>query len=242
MAVSLICEHKDELAGVSVAPLQRVITSEPGFLEAAREIKREFGMPLIFDEVVTGFRFAYGGAQELSGVTPHLCALGKVIGGGYPLSAVAGREAFMKYFDADEVGVENTVKKIRTLSGNPVAAAAGLATLEILKKPGTFEQLFATGQRFMNGLTGLIATHGVRGQVRGVPPMFDILFTDADVTVYRGAAQSISAKLEVFNEQVLRGVLLKRDNKFYVSTAHTAKGIEEAPAICEIALAAVAKV
>ena len=94
----------------------------------------------------------------------------------------------------------------------------------------------------MNGLTELIATLEVRVQVRGVPPMFDILFTDADVTVYRGAAQSNSAKLEIFNEQVLRGVLLKRDNKFYVSTAHTAKGIEDAPAICDIALAAVAKV
>ncbi|MDP6897157.1 MAG: aminotransferase class III-fold pyridoxal phosphate-dependent enzyme, partial [Rhodospirillales bacterium] len=154
-AVSLIYEHQDELAGVIVEPLQRMIPPEPGFLEALREVTQELGMALIFDEVVTGFRFAYGGAQELYGVTPDLCALGKVIGGGYPLSAVAGREAFMKYFDASEVGAENAVKQIGTLSGNPVAAAAGLATLEILKQPGTFEHLFATGQRFMDGLTSL---------------------------------------------------------------------------------------
>ena len=170
-----------------------------------------------------------------------MCALGKVIGGGYPLSAVAGREAFMKYFDAGEVGAENAVKQIGTLSGNPVAAAAGLATLEILKQPGTFEHLFATGQRFMDGLTSLIAKHSVKGQVRGVPPMFDILFTDVDVKDYRGAAQSNGAKLKVFNEQVLAGGLLKGDNKFYVSTAHTVDDIDEALVICDSALAAVAK-
>ena len=240
-AVSLIYEHQDELAGVIVEPLQRMIPPEPGFLEALREVTQELGMALIFDEVVTGFRFAYGGAQELYGVTPDLCALGKVIGGGYPLSAVAGREAFMKYFDAGEVGAENAVKQIGTLSGNPVAAAAGLATLEILKQPGTFEHLFATGQRFMDGLTSLIAKHSVKGQVRGVPPMFDILFTDVDVKDYRGAAQSNGAKLKVFNEQVLAGGLLKGDNKFYVSTAHTVDDIDEALVICDSALAAVAK-
>ena len=240
-AVSLIREHQDELAGVIVEPLQRMIPPEPGFLEALREVTQACGMALIFDEVVTGFRFAYGGAQELYGVTPDLCALGKVIGGGYPLSAVAGREAFMKYFDAGEVGAENAVKQIGTLSGNPVAAAAGLATLEILKQPGTFEHLFATGQRFMDGLTSLIAKHSVKGQVRGVPPMFDILFTDVDVKDYRGAAQSNGAKLKVFNEQVLAGGLLKGDNKFYVSTAHTVDDIDEALVICDTALAAVAK-
>jgi len=152
---------------------------------------------------VTGFRFAYGGAQELYGVTPDLCALGKVTGGGYPLSAVAGREEFMKYFDAQEVGMEKAVKQIGTLSGNPVATAAGLATLEILQTPGTFENLFSTGQKLMDGLTALIAKYGVKGQVRGVPSMFDILFTDADVKDYRSAAQSNSSKLKVFNEQVL---------------------------------------
>ena len=219
-----------------------MIPPEPGFLEALREVTQEFGMPLIFDEVVTGFRFAYGGAQELYGVTPDLCALGKVISGGYPLSAVAGRKTLMKYFDANEVGVENAVKQIGTLSGNPVAAAAGLATLEILKKPGTFEQLFTIGQKFMDGLTELIAKHGVKGQVRGVPPMFDILFTDVNVKDYRGAAQSNSAKLQVFNEQVLLGGLLKGDNKFYVSTTHSTEDIDKALAICDNALAAVAKV
>ena len=90
----------------------------------------EHGIPLIFDEVVTGFRFAYGGAQEYYGVTPDLCTLGKVIGGGFPLAAIAGREDIMAHFDRGKVGDDRFLMQIGTLSGNPVAAAAGLATLE----------------------------------------------------------------------------------------------------------------
>jgi len=239
-AVSLIREHQDELAGVIVEPLQRMIPPEPGFLEALRDATRECGMALIFDEVVTGFRFAYGGAQELYGVVPDICALGKVIGGGYPLAAVAGGDDFMKYFDAAEVGAENAVKQIGTLSGNPVAAAAGLATLQILKRDGAYDDLFAAGRQFMDGLTALFAKHGLAAQVLGEPPMFDILFTDAPVTDYRGAAQSDGAKLKLFNDQVLAGGLLKGDNKFYVSTAHTGADIAEALDICDRAVAAVA--
>jgi len=239
-AVGLIREHADELAGVIVEPLQRMIPPAPGFLEALRDATTAHGMALIFDEVVTGFRFAYGGAQERYGVVPDLCALGKVIGGGYPLAAVAGRDAFMKYFDAGEVGAENAVKQIGTLSGNPVAAAAGLATLEILKRDGTYDNLFATGQRFMDGLTALFAKHGVTAQVRGEPPMFDILFTDAEVTDYRSAATSDGRKLTLFNQHVLAGGLLKGDLKFYVSTVHTAADIDAALEICDTAIAAVA--
>jgi len=109
-AISLIREHQDELAAVIVEPLQRMIPPEPGFLVALREVTLECGIALIFDEVVTGFRFAYGGAQEFYGVTPDLCALGKIIGGGYPLSAVAGKNQFMKYFDAEEVGIDYAVR------------------------------------------------------------------------------------------------------------------------------------
>src|SRR5690606_41023208 len=97
-------------------------------------VTQEYGIPLIFDEVVTGFRFAYGGAQELYGVVPDVCTLGKIVGGGYPLSAVAGRADIMKHFDRAQVGDEGFMPQIGTLSGNPVAAVAGLKTLEILKR------------------------------------------------------------------------------------------------------------
>ncbi len=241
-AEALIREHEHALAGVIVEPLQRMIPPEPGFLQTLRDITQECGIALIFDEVVTGFRFAYGGAQELYGVTPDLCALGKVIGGGYPLSAVAGRDKFMKYFDPEEVGHTHAIKQIGTLSGNPVAAAAGLATLKVLQQPGTYERLFRNGQLFMDGLTALFDKHGVAAQVRGVPPMFDILFTPDEVRDYRGAAKSDKVSLKTFNEQVLAAGLLKGDNKFYVSTAHTPADIEQALDICDTALGIVAAV
>jgi len=241
MATGLIREHADELGGVIVEPLQRMIPPEPGFLEALREATQEAGVPLIFDEVVTGFRFAYGGAQEYYGVVPDLCALGKVVGGGYPLSAIAGRADIMACLDPAAAQPGHVVKQVGTLSGNPVAAAAGLATLDVLKRDGTYEALFATGQRFMDGLTALLAKHGIPGQVRGVPPMFDILFVDgAEVTDYRGAMQNDAAATKLFNQRTLARGLLKGDNKFYVSTVHSEADIDEALEICDAALAEVA--
>jgi len=115
MAASLISEHRDELAGVIVEPFQRLIPPQPGFLEALREETAKHGIPLIFDEVVTGFRFAYGGAQEYYGVTPDICTLGKIIGGGFPLAAIAGREKYMRHFDRGLVGDDEFLMQIGTL-------------------------------------------------------------------------------------------------------------------------------
>ena len=240
-AISLIREHQDELAAVIVEPLQRMIPPEPGFLPALRQVTLECDIALIFDEVVTGFRFAFGGAQEFYGVTPDLCALGKIIGGGYPLSAVAGKNSFMKYFDAEEVGRDSAVRQIGTLSGNPIAAVAGLATLNVLKRPSIYKRLFQVGQQFMDGLTDLFSKHHIAAQVRGVPPMFDILFTNVEVTDYRSAAKSDSAKLKIFNEHLRMGGVLKGDNKFYVSAAHSGEDIAQALEICDMALTAVAE-
>jgi glutamate-1-semialdehyde 2,1-aminomutase len=121
-AAAMVREHRDELAGVILEPFQRIIPPMPGFLEGLRKITTEHGVPLIFDEVVTGFRFAYGGAQEYYGVVPDLCTLGKVIGGGFPLAAIAGQAEIMAHFDRDRVGDEGFLMQIGTLSGNPVAA------------------------------------------------------------------------------------------------------------------------
>ena len=106
--------------------------------------------------MVTGFRLAYGGAQEYYGVVPDLCTLGKVIGGGFPLAAIAGRAEIMAHFDRGAVGDEGFLMQIGTLSGNPVAAAAGLATLEILRRPGAYDRLFATGRELMRNLDDLL--------------------------------------------------------------------------------------
>ena len=132
---SLIREHQDDLAGVIVEPFQRLIPPAPGFLQGLRKITAELGIPLIFDEVVTGFRFAYGGAQEYYGVTPDLCTLGKIMGGGFALAAVAGRADMMAHFDRAAVADEDFLMQVGTLSAAPVSAVAGLATLDVLKRP-----------------------------------------------------------------------------------------------------------
>ena len=142
VVAGLVREHKDELAGVIVEPFQRIIPPAPGFLEGLRKITAENGVVLIFDEVVTGFRLAYGGAQEYYGVVPDLCTLGKVIGGGFPLAAIAGRAEIMAHFDRSAVGDDGFLMQVGTLSGNPVAAAAGLATLEILQAAGSLRAHF----------------------------------------------------------------------------------------------------
>ena len=220
-AAGMIREHADELAGVIVEPLQRMIPPKPGFLESLREVTKEAGVPLIFDEVVTGFRFAYGGGQEYYGVTPDLCALGKVVGGGYPLAAIAGTEEFMSVFDGAEVEASRAVKQIGTLSGNPVAAAAGLATLEVLRQPGAYERIFETGSKLMEGLSASLAKHNVEATVAGAPPMFDIVFKAGELTNYRDTLGADAAKSKAFNAGLLEHGILKGDNKFYVSLAHT---------------------
>ncbi|HSI02459.1 MAG TPA: aminotransferase class III-fold pyridoxal phosphate-dependent enzyme, partial [Reyranella sp.] len=118
MVESLIREHKDELAGVIVEPFQRLLPPQPGFLQGLRKVTQEHGIPLIFDEVVTGFRFAYGGAQEYYGVTPDLCTLGKIVGGGYALAAIAGRADIMAHFDRLAMADEDFLFQVGTLSGN----------------------------------------------------------------------------------------------------------------------------
>ena len=176
MVESLIREHKDELAGVIVEPFQRLLPPAPGFLQALRRITAEHGIPLIFDEVVTGFRFAYGGAQEYYGVTPDLCTLGKIVGGGYALAAIAGRADIMRHFDKLEVPEEDFLFQVGTLSGNPIAAVAGLATLDVLKQPGVYEQVFRTGRTLMSALSEILRKAGIKATVVGEPPLFDVLF------------------------------------------------------------------
>jgi glutamate-1-semialdehyde 2,1-aminomutase len=218
---SLVREHKDELAGVIVEPFQRLIPPAPGFLEALRTLTADNGIPLIFDEVVTGFRFAYGGAQEYYGVVPDICTLGKVIGGGFPLAAIAGRDEIMSRFDRNAAGEENFVFQVGTLSGNPVAAAAGLATLEILKLPGTYERLFATGRELMDMLKELLKRAGFEAQVIGVPPLFDVVFTAGELHDYRGVLRGDAEMLRQFNTLLRERGILKGESKYYISLAHT---------------------
>jgi glutamate-1-semialdehyde 2,1-aminomutase len=238
MAVSLIHEHHNELGGVIVEPFQRLLPPKPGFLQALRDACTEHGIPLIFDEVVTGFRFAYGGAQEFYGVTPDLCTLGKIIGGGFPLAAIAGREDIMSLFDRGKVGDEKFLTQIGTLSGNPVAAVAGLATLEILRRPGAYEKVFATGRELMAGFTSLLQKAGLPAQVIGVPPLFDIVYATGDLYDYRSTLRGDAEMQRRFNRRLREGGVMKGDSKFYVSLAHDAADIKHTLAAMQAAVEA----
>ena len=184
-------------------------------------------MPLIFDEVVTGFRLAYGGAQEYYGVVPDLCTLGKVIGGGFPLAAIAGREEIMAHFDKNKVGDENFLVQIGTLSGNPVAAAAGLATMAILKRPGAYERIHATGRELMGALGDLLKRAGIAAQVSGEPPLFDVVFTDEPIRDYRSTLSGDPELMRRFNVLLRERGILKGESKYYISLAHTDQDIED---------------
>ena len=227
VVASLVKEHKEELAGVIVEPFQRIIPPAPGFLEKLRKITAENGVPLIFDEVVTGFRLAYGGAQEYYGVQPDLCTLGKVIGGGFPLAAIAGRAEIMAHFDKAKVGDENYLVQIGTLSGNPVAAAAGLATMAILRRPGAYERIHGTGRELMGALGELLKRAGIAAQVTGEPPLFDVVFTDEPIRDYRSTLTGDAAMARRFNALLRERGILKGEQKYYISLAHTDDDIKD---------------
>ena len=222
----IIEKYHDELAAVIVEPFQRLLPPKPGFLQGLREVTLQYEIPLIFDEIVTGFRFAYGGAQEFYGVEPDLCTLGKVIAGGFPLSAVAGKEEIMSHFDKSSAGAEDFLPQIGTLSGNPVSAVAGLATLNILKREGTYERLFATGQHLKDELQRMLNEAEIPAKVVGEAPLFDAFFTEGEIIDYRSTLNADKQMLNRFNGLLLENGVLKGDSKFYVSTAHTAEDVE----------------
>lgn len=235
MAASLIHEHRDELAAVIVEPFQRLLPPKPGFLAALRKATQEAGVLLIFDEIVTGFRFAYGGAQEYYSVVPDLCTLGKIIGGGFPLAAVAGRADIMAQFDRAKVGDDRFLPQIGTLSGNPVASAAGLATLSVLKRPGTYERVFTTGRTLMQGLAQAVRDAGLPAQVLGEPVLFDVFFATGDLADYRATLRANGEMARRFNRVVREHNVLKGESKIYVSVAHTEADVGQALAAFDAA-------
>jgi glutamate-1-semialdehyde 2,1-aminomutase len=198
-------------------------------------------VPLIFDEIVTGFRLAYGGAQEYYGVVPDLAALGKVLAGGFPLAAVAGRAEIMRHFDPALEGSRDVVWQAGTLNGNPIAAAAGLATLAELRKPGTYERLHRLGTRLRDGLAAAARRHGLPARVTGEPPVFDILFTDREIVDYRAALTADADRIRRFNQECLRRGVVKAANKIYVSLAHTDADVDETLAVFDEVLGVIGR-
>lgn len=215
---SLLAEHGAEVAGIIVEPLQRIVPPEPGFLQVLREEADRHGIALIFDEVVTGFRFAYGGAQEHYGVTPDLCTLGKVIGGGFPLAAIAGRADLMDLFDKSVAG-DRWLMQLGTLSGNPVASVAGLKTLEILRREGQYDLLRALGGRVQGIFAQALTEQGIAHRIVGDATLFDVVFTGTEVRDYRGTFGADKARNGAFNAVLRQEGIFKSAGKTYPSLA-----------------------
>lgn len=215
---SLLDEHKD-IAAIIVEPIQRIIPPQPGFLQGLRELCDRHGVLLIFDEIVTGFRLAYGGAQERYGVLPDICTLGKIIGGGFPLAALGASADIMAHFDKDIVGADKWLMQMGTLSGNPVASVAGLKTLEILKRPGQYDRLETLGRALMAAHDTALGETGLPYRLCGDPTLFDVYFTDQPCVDYRSARHSLPRRNTIWNI-VLRGEgIFKSPGKLYPSLA-----------------------
>ena len=224
---AIIENHHDEMAAVVVEPMQRILPPVPGFLQALRDVTAHYQIPLIFDEVVTGFRLAYGGAQEYYGVTPDMAAMGKIVGGGYPLAVIAGREEIMSVYDQDSADSESYVPQIGTLNGSPVACAAGLSTLAALRKEGTYQRLHATGRRLREALQRLFREAEIPIQPSGEDPMFGFFFAEEPITDYRGSLKADTAMMGKFNRLLLeQGILKNWPDKFYPSLAHSSEDVD----------------
>ncbi|MFN6460477.1 MAG: glutamate-1-semialdehyde 2,1-aminomutase [Nostoc sp. DedVER02] len=229
---ALFEENRDEIAGVILEPVvgnAGFIAPDAGFLEGLRELTHEYGALLVFDEVMTGFRIAYGGAQEKFGVTPDLTTLGKVIGGGLPVGAYGGRRDIMSM-----VAPAGPVYQAGTLSGNPLAMTAGIKTLELLQKPGTYDYLERITKKLADGLLQIAKETGHAACGGQISAMFGLFFTSGPVHNYEDAKKSDTAKFGRFHRGMLeRGVYLapSQFEAGFTSFAHTEKDIDQTLAV-----------
>ncbi|MFN7950726.1 MAG: aspartate aminotransferase family protein [bacterium] len=226
-AVRILEQHRDDVACVIVEPLQRTFPPRPGFLAGLRDVTRALDVPFVFDEVVTGFRLALGGAQERYGVVPDLCALGKSISGGHPIGVLCGAERYMRFANPlRKFAGEPYVMASGTFSANPISATAALACLTELEKPGVYARIESTGRRLMEGLREAFADVGVPVQVTGEPSCFEAWFTDQPVHDHRSSLAADVFKRMRFTELLLERGVVKAHEKFFVSAAHGEREIE----------------
>ncbi len=223
---NLLNEHGD-VAAIMVEPLQRIIPPLPGYLQGLRDLCTKHSVLLIFDEIVTGFRLAYGGGQERYGVTPDICTLGKITGGGFPLAALGASADIMKHFDKAQVGEAGWLMQLGTLSGNPVASVAGLKTMEILRRDGTYEMLRKTGATLQQMQVDELTKAGIPHRVCGDETLFDIYFTDAACRDYRSAKHDDPNRGALYNAVLRENGVFKAPGKLYPSLAVTEADLDQ---------------
>ncbi|MFM1655289.1 glutamate-1-semialdehyde 2,1-aminomutase [Brevibacillus sp. B_LB10_24] len=223
-----------ETAAVLVEPIVGnfgIVAPRPGFLEAVNRIAHEAGMLVVYDEVITGFRFCYGGAQNLLGVEPDLTALGKIIGGGLPIGAYGGRREIM-----EQVAPLGPAYQAGTMAGNPASIQAGIACLEVLGQPGVYEELDRLGGLLEQGIRAAAKRYGTPIQLNRIKGALAVYFTDQPVIDYDGA-QNADGELfgRFFRLMLDEGICLapSKYEAWFITTAHTEADIQETIAAVE---------
>ena len=202
-----------------------VVPPQPGYLEALRDLTREYGALLIFDEVMSGFRVAYGGAQVLYNIEPDLTTLGKIIGGGMPVGAYGGKREIM-----EQIAPAGPIYQAGTLSGNPLAMTAGITTLELLQKPGVYDELEKKSAKLAAGLEKASRESGAAVTFTRVGSMLCAFFTDRPVVDFASVATSNTEKFGIYFRQMLEQGIYLAPSQFeagFVSLAHTDEDIEK---------------
>lgn len=241
-AEQIFARHPRKIAAVIIEPVAAnmgVVPPVPGFLESLRSITERDGALLIFDEVITGFRLAYGGAQTAFGIRPDLTILGKIIGGGLPAAAYGGRGEIM-----DLIAPLGPVYQAGTLSGNPLAMRAGLTSLAKLKHEGFYAALARKAERLASGLREALAESGIPGQINSSGSLLTLFFAGDRIANYAGAKKSDTVRFAAFFREMLsRGIFLapSQFEALFVSSAHTDDDINRTLDAARASLTAIAK-
>lgn len=234
-------EEKGKIACIIVEPIagnMGVVMPIPGFLEKLRELADKYGALLIFDEVISGFRASYGGAQEVFGVMPDLTTLGKIIGGGLPVGAFGGKAEIM-----DMIAPAGPVYQAGTLNGNPLAMAAGIATLQEMQAPGFYDELRTKSEKLASGLNAAASAAGISVTINQTASLLTCFFTENEVTDYASAKSSnTDSYAGLFGGLINRGVYFppSQFEAVFVSQAHSGADIDESIAAAKDAMAGMA--
>ncbi|MFD2130325.1 aspartate aminotransferase family protein [Pseudogracilibacillus auburnensis] len=246
---TILREHKDELAAVILEPVQGgFIPAKKEFIHGLKKLTDELGIVLIFDEVKTGFRVALGGAQSVYGVEPDITALGKVLGGGFPVGAVGGKKELMMQSAANAKGdvfavggdsdkTRDVVFHSGTYNGHPIVLAAGLETIRLLEEGNLLNVLFSHTKHLRSRLEKLYASYHIEMKTIGMGSIFNIIFTTEPIKNYRDMWQANTAFREAIDQELLHlGVYLKPLNRYSMSIAHTLEDIDRTVDAHEVAL------
>ena len=224
---NVFAKEGDDIAGIIVEPVagnMGTIVPTKKFLKGLRSLCTKNKSLLIFDEVITGFRFTYGGYQDIAGIKPDLTTLGKIIGGGFPIGAVGGKKNIM-----DSLSPVGSVYQAGTLSGNPVCVAAGIATLKMLKTTNPYTDISSTTEKFCQEMSGIFSEKSIPHTINQIGPMFTLFFNNGMVKDFESAAKSDTKRYGFYFRQMLENGIYIPPSQFeanFISTSHTQKEID----------------